>query len=68
MLIKGLTKKEYFKQYYINNKKNPVVELCSCCNIYCSKNDKHYKTEEHYINLSIKYNLNLKLLLSKKTS
>ena len=74
-IINGLTRTEYFKKYYNNNKikylKNEYLNdkniFCDCCAVYCSKYDKHYKTEEHYINLSKKYNINLDLIINKKS-
>ena len=53
------SKNDYFKEYM---RQTRICELCVYCNYYCTKRDKHYKTEEHLINISKQLHLNIELL------
>jgi len=59
-MIKGMSKREYMREYY---RRRAATILCTYCNHYCTKNDKHYKTDEHIINMCTQLNLNLEFFL-----
>jgi hypothetical protein len=55
--IKGLTKKEYFKKYYLEHPEkykinNTELVLCNLCNCHVKKNNvsHHRKTRKHELN------------------
>lgn len=60
---KILLQKEYYREYI---RKRRSIILCDYCNVYCTKKDKHYKTDEHMINIAQSLHLNLDLLLISK--
>ena len=62
-LIKTLSQKEYYKEYI---RKRRAIILCEYCNVYCTKKDKHYKTEDHMRNLAQALHLNINLLINSK--
>ena len=59
-MIKGMTKKEYMREYMRLKRR---CEYCFYCDYYCTKRDKHYSTIEHLNNISKQLNLNINLLI-----
>ena len=59
-MIKGMTKKEYMRQYMRLKRR---CEYCFYCDYYCTQRDKHYSTIEHLNNISKQLNLNINLLI-----
>lgn len=61
-MINGLSRNDYYKEYQRLRKANIY---CSYCNYYCTKFDKHYKTDTHLHNLSIHLKIDSNLLKKK---
>jgi len=61
-MIKGMTKREYFNEYYKQMSLKKFAIHCIYCDVYCTKRTKHWKTEAHFKNISEKLNLNINFL------
>jgi hypothetical protein len=61
-MIRGMTKKDYFNEYYKQMSLKKFSVHCLYCDVYCTKRSKHWETEEHLINISEKLNLNINFL------
>ncbi len=56
-LIHSIEYKCTTKQYYVEYYKRIKGSLCPYCNVWCSKYDKHFKTDEHMKNVCDTYGL-----------
>ena len=63
LLIKKLSKQEYYREYI---RKRDATIFCEYCNIYCTKRDKHYNTDDHMRNIAHALHLNIDLLINSK--
>ena len=57
--IKGIPKKQYFRNYY---EKRKTQVYCVHCKVYYGLKYKHLKTMEHKLNLCNDFKININLI------